>query len=237
MKTSVFAKIGMKPNTESGLCSECGIVFTPAFIFTNQTVFACPDCAERFSREDSQEMIERTRLERLQKTDGWKRLCPPEFWDTVPSKLPHPSKLQKILQWNYGPRGLVLHGPTGKGKSRCLWELLKREIKATRTVRVLDHGSGLEYASSFGTSAADAERWVRGFATVDILACDDLFKVKLSESFEAALFHLASERAEQHRPTLWTTNDVGTVLLDRLSTDRGPALVRRIKENCESVSF
>ncbi len=71
----------------------------------------------------------------------------------------------------------------------------------------------------------------------DLLLLDDVFKGKLSDGLEQAIYSIISLRTENEKPTILTLNDVGETLLARMSPDRGPALVRRLREFCEMISF
>ena len=69
--------------------------------------------------------------------DSWKAICPPLFQNTDPKRL-DPTKLKAVLEWKYGAKGLLLAGPTNRGKSRCAWELLKREYFQGRKIKALN---------------------------------------------------------------------------------------------------
>jgi len=131
----------------------------------------------------------------------------------------------------------MLHGPTGAGKSRCAWLLLKREFEAGRTVGALNSTAGLTYAAKYGDSATEVARWIDRLTGVDLALLDDVFKCKLTDSFEAAVFTIINERTEHRLPIMVTTQDTGRTLLERLSPDRGEALVRRLREFCEDFPF
>src|SRR5689334_16698233 len=57
---------------------------------------------------------------------SWKQLCPPGYQDTSIERLPNASKFRDVLGWTYGPKGLILLGPTRSGKTRSAWKLLER---------------------------------------------------------------------------------------------------------------
>jgi DNA replication protein DnaC len=132
---------------------------------------------------------------------------------------------------------LILHGDTGAGKSRCLYVLLKREFSAGHSVRVLSHDCGIEYAARYNEGPDVVRRWQDSHCTADILALDDVFKARLTDSLEQALFTMVSQRTERGLPVIVTCQDVGDTLLERMSADRGPALIRRLREFCDVVGF
>lgn len=194
-------------------------------------------CDECFDRDNARILHEAKARTQIIDASGWERFCPDCFRDTEPHRLPSPTKLQRVLAWQYGKRGLVLHGITGAGKSRCLYELLKREFKAGRSIAIMDHSTAFKYSEAYERGPGAVNQWMEHRMSVDILALDDLFKAKLTDSFEQAVFTVVASRTERGKPILMTTQDVGKTLIDRMSADRGPALIRRLREFCESVSF
>lgn len=221
---------------EQRTCRECSQVFDlPPFRMAAQLVFVCPECSEKHAMQDQREALLRAGNYR---EAAWQSVCPALFHDTDPSKLPSPHKLQQALaQWQFGRNGLILHGVSGKGKSRIAWEILKREFKAGRSIAVVDCTFGYEYASKFAASPAEAARFVGHRMTVDILLLDDALKVKLTDSVEQALFAIVNARSERGLPIIVTTNDTGETLASRMTEDRGPALLRRLREFSSAISF
>lgn len=180
-------------------------------------------------------------VERAVKTreDVFRSLCPPLYFKTEASHPDMPqSKLAKVMAWQYGPRGLVGHGLTRKGKSRCFWLLVKRLVLEGRSVMAMTAGEfARQCAQAHGTGAQEAGEWFTSLMEVDVLFIDDLGKFKLTERVESDLFDLFEQRAAYLRPILCTTNAVGEVLEKMMSPDRGAPLVARIREFCESVMF
>jgi DNA replication protein DnaC len=238
MSTTIAESLGQTPRASTErTCRECAKPFeVPTFIPASiaAKVHVCPSCSERHAAETSRRAIEQSQAVRLAR---WKQICPPEFLQTDPNKLPCQRQYRAVMNWICGHRGLVLHGPTGQGKSRCAWLLLRREYEAGRSVRSLNSASGLTYAAKFSESAKDAERWIERLSEVDLLLLDDCFKAKLTDSFEAALFAVINTRTERQLPIIATLNDTGSTLLERLTPDRGAAMLRRLREFCDSISF
>ncbi len=217
-------------------CRQCAAQFSPPleYPYAAQFVKVCPECCEKQTRAENARDVQAAQNRLL---NVWKKLCPPDFLTTDPRKLPRPHLLKPVLAWRYGARGLLLHGPTGTGKSRCAWLLLKREHGAGKYIRVIDHSVGFEYGQRFANSPADAAVWIEKLSGADILFLDDVFKAKLTDSLEQALFTIISARCEHGRPNIVTCNDTSDSLLERLSPDRGAALVRRLVEYAERLPF
>jgi hypothetical protein len=168
----------------------------------------------------------------------WEDICPPSMRATDPHKLPRPHLLQKVLSWTYGPKGLLLHGPTGTGKSRCAWRLLEREHNAGRRIAVVDSFSlSTELPAKFTVSCAAAEAWLARLVNVDLLLLDDVFKARLTDRAEESVFSVIDRRMNHGRPIIATTNDTGASLADRLTPDRAEPLLRRLREACTAISF
>ena len=196
--------------------------------------FFCAACCERFSAEAKARDEKALRDSRLA---AWKKICPPDFQATDISRLPIPAKAQEILSWNYGRKGLLLHGKTGKGKSRCAWLLCERIFYSGKSIQILGAMSGFEYAGVFEGGGRAVVDWIDRRAKCGLLFCDDVFKVKLTDSFEAAVFAIVDYRMSHGLPIMATLNDTGETLAGRMSADRGDAFVRRLKEMCEVVQF
>ncbi|MEQ2007998.1 MAG: hypothetical protein ABMA26_14470, partial [Limisphaerales bacterium] len=156
---------------------------------------------------------------------------------TDPARLPLPHRLADVMAWRYGERGLMLHGPTGMGKSRCIWLLVGREFIASRSVRVLDCAAGIKYAAKFGDSTKAAAQWIEAACEADLLLLDDVFKAKLTDSFESALFAIVALRGEAGLPILVTGNDDPHTLAARLTHDRSGPLIRRLAEMTAPIAF
>jgi DNA replication protein DnaC len=223
------------PQAATRACRECATEFElPPFRLAAELVHVCPACSERHAEQDQRDASVRAGCYR---EESWKKICPVIFQDTEAMRLPSPSKLDLALRWSYGRQGLLLYGASGRGKSRIAWAILKREFMAGKSVEVLDCTFGFQYSSKFAVSAGDASRWVGGLMTVDLLLLDDVLKVKLTDSVEQALFAIVNSRTERGLPIIVTTNDTGESLAARMSDDRGPALLRRLREFSTTISF
>ena len=173
----------------------------------------CPACIEK----------ERALAEEQAKAAQESRLSgvPAAFRRTMREKLPHPDKLDMALRWQFGPEGLLLYGPTGCGKSRVAWEIGKRELAAGRDFRCVDGFELSKYPALCMSDSESARKFAESLAHAQILMLDDVFKAKATERVEELLFGVIDERG----------------LVGRLSADRCPALIRRLREYCQTIQF
>lgn len=218
-------------------CNACGAKLdTPMPDCVAKWGGLCDACSDKQRAEDDARIKREAEIASL---EGWRELCPEDFRECDPKKLPLPRFLPIVLRWPYGPRGLILHGSTGKGKSRCAWQLIKREYERGRRIVAVDHSAAYDYMAQFDRTDGRmiVALWIERLSKVSLLLLDDVFKAKFTDSFEQALFTIVSARCERKLPIIVTTNDVGESLAKRMSTDRGTALVRRLRDHCEVIAF
>lgn len=190
----------------------------------------CQKSADKEAGEISARKLEESR-------DALLSTIPSAFRNTERARLPHPEKLDAALQWKFGPMGLLLYGPTGCGKSRVAWEVAKREVMRGRKVKCVSSFELSRYPSLFMADSGAATAFADELAGVELLMLDDVFKAKQTERVEELLFAVLDERGQWERPCIVTLNDTGDTLTARLSSDRGPALIRRIREYCQGIKF
>ena len=165
-------------------------------------------------------------------------ICPPLYLDTNIDRLPA-AQLEQVMNWKFGAKGLILLGETGKGKSRVAWTLLRRIFTETRPAVNFTWFDcvGFGHAISRHYQEEDAEDWLDSLATEQLVFMDDLGKLKLTERAEVELFGLIERRCANKLPMIVTTNDTGDSLASRMTDNRGPALIRRLREFCEPIQF
>lgn len=213
-------------------CLQCHQPFEPLTVCGRPLLVPCPACAEK----NAAETLESRKLEELRRLRAeWDDRCPTLFRDTLVERLPDQVASAAVLGWKPNPSGLLLYGKTRTGKSRTVWLLAERLHLAGVSVTVMDSMSGFEYGSVFRDgSPLD---WVTKRSRCGVLLLDDVFKVKLTESFEAALFVVVDSRMNWKLPVVATLNDTGETLASRMTGDRGAAFVARLREMCETVVF
>jgi hypothetical protein len=114
-------------------------------------------------------------------SDAWERLCPELHQRTDIVRLEDELRQrgydtrwpQDVLGWQYGSEGLVLNGPTGIGKSRLMWTLLRRlldqEHRAAVFLNAVRFRTGLQAAARDGTTEEFVHRLVRGDVRIGII--------------------------------------------------------------------
>lgn len=156
------------------------------------------------------------------------------------TRLPE-RELKEAMMWRHQARGLLLLGETGLGKSRVMWQLLRRVIvedKPERGVMWFDAvGFGHEIVRRFNSEDHNISQWLDSVATAPIVFFDDLGKLKLTERAEVELFGVIERRCANELPILATTNDTGDSMAARMTDNRGPALIRRLREFCAPILF
>ncbi len=207
----------------------------------------CAKCTADFDREElaaaenrRQQAIVRNQRAR---DEAWIKWCPKEFrlvsegegkTELARLELDQP-KLKDLLAWQ-GSRGLILRGPTGTCKTRSIWRLIRRLYVEGKTVTLLT-------AAQFDRECRDAggnftlTTWFDRLASRDVLVLDDLGKHPWTPATEATWFDLVDERTREDLPILVTTNDTGNSLASRMAPERAEALIRRLRDYCDTLIF
>ena len=196
----------------------------------------CDECYDRLSSEDAQKRSDDEQAARLLALGyRWSQVCPPLFRDTDPNKLPLPDIYSHAMQWD-AAGGLLLKGPTGTGKTRTAYQILKHLLYQDKRVMAYDF-------IQFGVEATEAayetrlSSWLTPLLSVDALLLDDLGKNAITKRVAESLFKVVSHRMEHNLATIITCNLNGGQLMKMLPPDMGPALLRRLREYCEVVVF
>lgn len=170
--------------------------------------------------------------------ERFNRVCPPLYQKTDPARLPK-SSLMQVMGWAYGPTGLLCTGPTGTGKTRSVW-LMLRQLAENKYI-VPEFFDAVRFAHEvskrFSQGDGDGEAWITKISKQPLIFFDDLGKNRMTDRVEAELFGLIERRCAAELPIIATTNDTGSSLVERMSDGRGPALVRRLREFCQVVNF
>ncbi|MFI3236392.1 MAG: hypothetical protein R3Y47_00010 [Lachnospiraceae bacterium] len=172
----------------------------------------------------------------------------PLYIRTDKSKLPiHKSKVDAILNWRpemHNPNGLIIHGSTGKGKTRALTLLLQELIKkrlygVKKSFKVFYSGElEREIMSQFGHNTKGYHALIDKLTKIELLVIDDFGKERFTERYEISIFNIFENRIANCLPTIMTTNYAGDSLKS-LFTDLNSfePFYRRLKEFNKIISF
>jgi hypothetical protein len=217
-----------QPHPNNGNCSQCGWELEQKWRNAEQysadgrllakgwwPVLCCDACYEKHKagRGNSEEN------ERI-----WNSLCPVEFRKPWDGRIGDDRLLAKVLAFNYAAkRGMMVHGASGRGKTRAVWQLLKRLLGERIEFLWLDP-TDFEFGGP-----KEAER-------VQLLVLDDLGHTPLGQRQEAGLLRLISRRCDWHRPVIVTTQHTGDSLEGRFSEGTtAKAVIRRLREYCDGI--
>jgi DNA replication protein DnaC len=160
------------------------------------------------------------------------------FTDTDPARL-DARLMDRVMAWRHGPKGLLLHGPSGRTKSRLMFMLARRTyVDDGIPVLVTRATAAARKVSDFNNSVGSTEAYIRQLIGVAVLFIDDLGKETQSERWESALVEILDARNAARRPCVVTTNYVGDKLAARYRDEStGSAVVRRLREFCTPIGF
>jgi DNA replication protein DnaC len=224
-------------STETPTCYSCGRALPdpePVILLGRKFVFGptvCVACGLKASQEREDQ-------------SAWQRLCPELYRVTDVIRLEAELQqrgydvqwLQEILGWTYGPQGLMVSGPTGVGKSRVMWLLLRRLLDTERHVGVILNS--IRFRTGLQAAARDCatERFVHRLVRAEVLYWDDLGQTHLTGAASEMLLQLLEERTSAGMPILATTQYSGEGIDEQFERkETGQAVRRRLNEFCKVV--
>lgn len=174
----------------------------------------------------------------------WETKQPKRYSDTIIGKLPNKEAVAKVMAWAWNGNGLTLQGPTGHGKTRSLYLLLKREFFIGREIDCLTHSEFFAYIQrNWNEQQNMIQRKIKFWKSCDIFALDDLGQAKHSNGQGATtlpediLWEILETRWNDRLPVFITTQVCISDLHRVLPAERANALVRRIQEFCPIIMF
>lgn len=234
-------------------CAFCGKeTLNPYQAYANGEVLCCKTCEDlyfEFRSKAAYNATLRTMLETL---------IPPLFVDTSVERLKETKEfiewvesddgiknkksisVEQIIDWDYNPKGLLLYGESGAGKSRTLFKLIERIVEKDiirlysdleNNIKIFEGGSmKSEFEVSY-KQFKSATPFISRCSSVKYLIIDDFAKEKFSDAYESALFQIIDKRTSRRKPTILTTNYVGESLKQKMVdlTNYNP-LIRRLRE-------
>lgn len=185
------------------------------------------------------EHIDKARVERegLSKPQ-YPTQMPAIFRDTDINRL-H-DKIQENIDWRPSgdKSGLLIHGTTGVGKTRALWEVVRRMWveKANQDINMPYLFLTMRKIESMIEQGFDTKKhgtMLESLIEHPLLVIDDFGKERLTSRMASDLFAIVDERSVNRKTTIISTNFNGTTLLERFENkdkETGVALIRRLKD-------
>lgn len=163
---------------------------------------------------------------------------PAIFRDTDVSRLHE--KIQANIDWtpDGDKTGLLIHGTTGVGKTRALWEIVRRMWvrNAEKDINMPYLFLTMRKIESMIEQGFDSKKhgtMLESLIEHPLLVIDDLGKERLTSRMASDLFAIVDERSVNRKATIISTNFNGTTLLERFENkdkETGVALIRRLKD-------
>jgi DNA replication protein DnaC len=169
----------------------------------------------------------------------WTRICPESYWDTDPDKIRQP-RLSSIMSLDISGRtGIYVYGASGTQKTRSSLCLLAREYMRGRSVKFISAERFAAEAQTFMDRDDSGRNLIDKLDGCEVLLIDDMFKRKLTEMQEFAIYSILERRSG--RPTIITSN-LSFECIPNVFTSIGQGntaepVMRRIRENCRVLKF
>jgi len=244
--------------TRHGTCRDCGAEFSydvrkPAdrvqeLIARVAHNNRCEPCrTAHAARQEAERIAERDRDRRNKfiLESG----CPAEFLSYDRAKLPDVGFFDRVMQWRYQPRGLLLAGKTGCGKTRAAWALARRvfcvdyfenppndRYRGCHSVAAVDALTLAKYPLWLTSDSERAGELAYALESRGLVILDDVFKSRLSPSVEELIFAIVDSRTANRLPTLITLNGNAQQIRDRFSPDRAEPFLRRLRDYFDNVT-
>lgn len=223
----------------AGACKVCATAFTaePVRLWDCEIpVTVCERCGpivtEHYSCDRKQDEI-------VTQNPWWDEECPPNYRELITGKRwpDHCDRraIERVQAWTASePKGLVLLGSSGAGKTLSLWAKA-RELERAGVKPVFL--SAVEFARKLATAARDLDR-AEWLMQARVLIIDDLGKEKLTAAVAPLIWEVLDARHNHRRPTLISTRFRGREFVSRFSEPvLGEDIRGRIAESCTVVQF
>jgi hypothetical protein len=178
----------------------------------------------------------------------WESVCPSDLQQSDwqhPRLTPYRAPIAAILGHGCGAKGILATGPTGRGKTRAMWQLMRRlavdEGNDVRCWHSTDFFSMLQSQINYGRD--DAAGWVEAVARRKIVFIDDLGQEALTQArtdwAQGWFFRFLDIRVGEKLPLYVTTNMRGEDMAERSAKNnlRSDPLIRRLLDLCDVVKF
>ena len=196
-----------------------------------------PDIVEQQFQEHERQQKEERRLRNL---ESWRAECPKIFQETDIDRLDSKS-CASVFDRQF--ESMVIHGVTGSGKTRIMWELLRRQLGSMKL-----GGRGWCFISSrkLADELGDAvfrnqhEQVIQKYQRIRFLMIDDVGKETMTKRWATDFFEIIDIRTSMKRQTIFSTNYTGQKFVNKFATideELAQATNRRIKEFFANVNF
>lgn len=202
-----------------------------------------PDAKARIDQENKE------REERLRKEEAEEKaaMIRRDIEQTLPgaylrdgfkiSKHPSPEAHSLVMDWKPGRQGLLIHGGTGKGKTRSMLQLLQRLISEGHGVRFTEAPKLADaIAAKAFSNVGEFDSFLRDLETVRVLAVDDLGAWKPTERVAGSIHRIIDSRYSAGLPIIATTNCNPQELQAKLLDEHGRT-IRRLQESTKAIHF
>ncbi len=227
MNASLFPDRHNLLNVQTHLCPDCHRPSDGQFGVCN----SCMALREAKHEAD----LQRERAEK--RVLAWSRMCPRLYRHTDwkhPDLSPVLYGLAHTWWANDSGVGLGIYGPSGVGKTRAAWEIVRRHHFSGRSVlaaaaQQIQIAVGDMHADSMMDRSA-ARKLIRDCKGAGILFIDDIGKERSTPAVAAVLHDIVETRISNKRPILWTSEMTGANLAEKFGENYGNGLVRRLRE-------
>ena len=240
-------------DTEPVKCMSCGRLFAVEIPgddfqdtrladlirqFARQARISCNQCGDAHEGEIKAAKI--IGAETAKQT-SWQTLCPDEYKKEIDWKFKGAIRvnLEKVMAWNYGPKGLFVHGLNGKCKTRFMWRVLSREWNHhCRSIVWHGHGAFRIAASALaGSDVKQFKLWLDRSIAADILFMDDFGKGRSTPAGDDAMFALLDARMSRNLPVMYTTDLSLERLQNQFADEYSNGIMRRALQETDLVEF
>lgn len=208
----------------------------------SEKIVGLPAAGEQTAVVDSDEYVRESL--RRSSIERYNHICPPAYRDTNwthPDLAPWQAEIDVIRNWKLTPRGIIASGPTGRGKTRAIWELYRRltceDVIDARFYYAGDWFSTLQQQINYGRD--EAAGWVDAVASRRVVFIDDFGQEAMlanrSDWAAGWFFRFLDLRVGRGLPLIVSTN-LGASGFG-VSTGKGDPLLRRLLEICEPIRF
>ncbi len=203
----------------------------------------CDLCLDKQQERQRREDIEFAAAAKREKREfNWPNICPVIYRESDPARLPADAvkNWARVVDWKYQERGLILIGPTGAGKTRLCYALLRRlyveQGHSCKLFKCADFAHELLEIASEGYGAK-LRPWLKAICEADVLFLDDFGKMRFSEKVATELFGIVEKRTANGLPIIISTNDTSDTLADRMGDMSAGPLIRRLREFNDTITL